>query len=98
MRLFTQNARDRFRIPKVLKIRWLAAEVAELLVLWMPLSCAKRKNIRSESELPRPPEGLSTGFQQVLWKGEKRGLGADALLCTRLQVRAILEPKDKLES
>jgi hypothetical protein len=87
-----------FASPKSLRFVGLQQKSPSLLVLWMPLSCAKRKNIRSESELPRPPEGLSTGFQQVLWKGEKRGLGADALLCTRLQVRAILEPKDKLES
>ena len=47
---------------------WVAQEFEEGAFLWMPLSCAKRANLRSLSELPNAHAGRSTAFQQVLWK------------------------------
>jgi hypothetical protein len=39
----------------------------------MPLGCAKREKFYFVSELPDVQGGLSTAFQQFLWKGKSRG-------------------------
>jgi hypothetical protein len=36
----------------------------------MPLGCAKRGKLFSLSDLPESPRGLSTAFQQLLWKAK----------------------------
>src|SRR5258708_27702808 len=51
-------------------------------ILWMPLDCAKRGKFPFVSDLPDAPRGLSTAFQQLLWKTGMMGISRNEM-CAR---------------
>jgi hypothetical protein len=69
----------------------------------MPLSCAKRGNLQLENNLDQLFSGLSTAFQQVLWKtvpassqltNRREGLMRPQNFC----LLAILQTNNELQS
>jgi hypothetical protein len=69
--------------------------------LWMPLDCAKRGKFVLLNSLRTTPRGLSTAFQQLLWKMKRvriSVLAAYGGLLLWIRFRSILKPINEFKS